>query len=380
MSFNFSFLFKMIRRAFTAKSDTNARLTPKRVFVLVFLFTIYFFIELFNWLGLLLDELIYPDYRKIEVDKPVFIVGVPRSGTTFLQRLMAKDVEQFTSMQLWEVLFAPSIIQKKFWLAIGRLDRMIGSPGHKLIVTIENRRFKNLAKMHKVSLFEKEEDDPILIHIFSSAFLSFSLPFLDDFRPIIHFDTELPRKDRERIMEFYKRCVQRHLYVFGKHKKFLSKNPASSPKIKSLIETFPDARIINIARNPLQTIPSSLSLLTYFFGVFCSLCDEEEIKKMAMEMVSHWYQYPLAALKEFPDENYAIVKYDDLVSGPKELTDNLYSKLDLNMSTTYEEVLEQQQQKARKYKSKHSYSLGQYGLSESMIRREFKEVFDRFEF
>ena len=53
-----------------------------------------------------------PGYRKTPVDRPVFIVGNPRSGTTFLHRLLLGSGDDLAAFELWEMLF-PAITARK---------------------------------------------------------------------------------------------------------------------------------------------------------------------------------------------------------------------------------------------------------------------------
>ena len=115
MAFNFKLFFRLAYRTLFHTRGTNARLTPKRIFILLLMAVLYGAVEITNWLGFLLDSILFRDCRNLLIREPVFIVGVPRSGTTFLHRLLARDEEQFTSMKFWEILFAPSIIQKKIY-------------------------------------------------------------------------------------------------------------------------------------------------------------------------------------------------------------------------------------------------------------------------
>ena len=62
----------------------------------------YFPLWMVNHLALLLDEIFYPKYKKLEINKPLFIIGIPRSGTTLLFRSLALDQEKFSYFLLWE--------------------------------------------------------------------------------------------------------------------------------------------------------------------------------------------------------------------------------------------------------------------------------------
>ena len=123
MPFNFSLMLRMYAKSIFAYHKTGGRFSAKRIlFTVTFPFW-YGFLELTNWTCLLLDVVLFPAYRHTAVTRPVFIVGFPRSGTTYLHRLLDNDHDQFTSLKLWEIIFAPSILQKKFFRLLGKLDR-----------------------------------------------------------------------------------------------------------------------------------------------------------------------------------------------------------------------------------------------------------------
>jgi omega-hydroxy-beta-dihydromenaquinone-9 sulfotransferase len=378
MTFNFALLVRMYFKSIFAYHKTGGRFTVKRIFFIISFPIWYSFLELVNWTCLFMDELFFHGYRQVAVTEPVFVVGFPRSGTTYLHRLLDSDHEQFTSLKLWEIIFAPSILQKKFFLFLGKFDRRMGSPLYRIAIKIEDRMFEGSRKMHKISHFEAEEDEIILIHIFASAFLTFMFPF-DDMNPFARFDTDVPPRRRAAIMTFYKKCVQRHLYVFGPHKHFLSKNPASSSKIRSIYETFPDAKIVCMVRNPLAAIPSAISWMSYGFYQFND-ADQHIITEKILSQISHWYTYPLTELDNRPEDSQAVEKYDDLVGDPAVFMKGIYDRFGLQLSGAFQDFLAKESQKVKQYKSKHDYTLGQYGLSAEQIVADFKPIFDRFGF
>ena len=378
ISFNFKLAFRLVRKSLFAGRETDARLTRKRLAAIMVHFPFYIINQTINWLCLLLDEIIFPRYHDIAITDPVFIVGFPRSGTTYIHRLMATD-DQFTTIRLWEILFAPSISQKKVFLALGRLDRRLGNPVSSRIRDWEQKKLKNV--YHSIGLFEPEEDEAILMHIFSSFFLIFMFPFYEELRPLARFDMALSGKDRDRIMGFYKRCVQRHLAVFGKGgKKFLSKNPAFSTRVQSLRSTFPDAHFICMVRNPLESIPSELSQRSFFVENFYSPVSRDSIREYVMDMARDYYRHPLSRLPNWPDSQQAIVPYPALVKHPEKTVKMLYRRFGFTVSKSFQDVLARNQLKASGYQSGHEYSPERVGLERKRILSEYQDIFEQFGF
>jgi len=177
MLFNFKLLYRVIYRSLFHTRGTHARLTPKRLCVLLIIAVLYSVMEITSWIGFFLDNILFPGFRWQAVRQPVFIIGVPRSGTTFLHRLLERDEDHFTSLKTWEILFAPSVTQKIFFKALGAFDSLCGGYLYRLLIATEKRLFKDLSSIHPASLFEAEEDAMILLHIFS-LYLLFYLPLI----------------------------------------------------------------------------------------------------------------------------------------------------------------------------------------------------------
>jgi len=375
--FQFRLFVTVYLKSIFAYRQVGARFSVKHMLFII-LFPIFFiFLEIVNRLCFLIDLLFFPDFRHVSVNSPVFIVGFPRGGTTHLHRLLIKDT-QFTALKLWEILFAPAIIQKQFFRLIGRLDRRFGRPLYKRACAMEARLFEEARKMHHISHFEAEEDEMILIHIFASAFQTFMFPF-EEMRIFTDFDDAVPPAKRKAIMRFYKNCIRRHLYVFGRDKYYVSKNPAFSAKIKSIYETFPDARVVCMVRSPFEAVPSAVSWMSHNFRSFHDTENTYETERI-IGWISHWYTYPVRALKAYPASTWAIETYDDLVFDPKNLVLNIYQRFGFTVSADFEAALDNAARQAGTYQSRHIYTLENMGLTTERVAEQFDATFKEFGF
>jgi hypothetical protein len=248
------------------------------------------------------------------------------------------------------------------------------------VLRIERRVFRELDAMHRVSLFDPEEDDAILLNIFSSMFVGFAFPFPEELRAFAYFDEEMPPAKRARIMRFYRRMVQKHLYVHGPEKRFLSKNPAFSPKVESLRATFPDAKVICTVRAPTEMVPSFISLMSTIWRQFGDPEEAYPHREFHLDLARHFYRYPVARLDTWPEASRAIVVYDDLVARPAETVGELYGRFGFTVSAAYAAALAAEEAKARAYKSGHAYTLEQFGLTEAELRAEYRDLYERFRF
>jgi hypothetical protein len=394
MAFDFKGFFRFAARLLSKIGDRDFGWTPRRIAVYAALYLFYPPFELATWLNLLLDDLLFPGYRRVEVATPVFIAGNFRSGTTFLHRLIARDRERFCTMQMWEILFAPSILQRRTVQALGALDRWLGAPFGRRLVDVEDQ-WQEENPMHRVSLRAPEEDDYLLLHIWSALTIGLSSGVLKEARPYASFDTGLPERDQDRIMAFYHRCLQRHLHArqaCGRH--YLAKNPALTPKIDALYRWFPGAKVILLVRSPLEMVPSFVDMMRFSYrvigapnrvlevsaGTSPERTEGDALRDFVVDMARYWYTHALERLDRAPEDSAIVVRYDDLVDDPAGTVRRIYERFGFEVGPAYSEVLRAEAERARTYRSRHRYSLEGTGLTREEIVARFQDVFDRFDF
>jgi len=378
MVFDFKGLIRFTR---LWASDTGW--TPRRRVIFAAFFFGYPMLEAIIWAGLLMDDLLFRGYRREPVPSPVFIIGNHRSGTTFLHRLLSKDDLRFSTMKMWEILLAPSITQRRAVAGVTGAARWFRE---KLIEGLNRleRDWHEKSVMHDVSFQEPEEDDYLLLHIWSALTTGLSSGLLTEAIPYTYFDTALPETDRRRIMGFYRECIQRHMFAdrttHRLRRTYLAKNPAFSPKVATARRFFPDAKFIYLVRNPLEMIPSFVSMMRFSWDVLGIPGRDRALADYITEMARHWYAYPLEQLDRAPEGHAVIVTYDELTRDPERTVQRIYNELNMDMGSNFATVLSNEATKSKSYKSRHHYDLNSLGLNREKILEEFRDVFDRFRF
>jgi hypothetical protein len=379
MTYNLHLFWRMAVRSFIGAAGTHGQLKRKRVVFLLLFYAVWPAWTVFTWLCFGLDDLIFPGYKQQPVEKPLFILGNFRSGSTFLHRLLSRDEQTFTSLRTWDIFITPSITQRKISAFVARIDQNFGGHLHRLLTNIDQRSLGQV-QIHRISLFKPEEDENILLHAWSTFFVSLLFPFPDELPPYVFFDDQLPAGEKRRVMAFYRSCIQRHLYYKGGNLHFASKNPAFSAKIESLVETFPDARILYLARNPLDMLPSTISWLSYAWGVFSVLRERYPFRDQVLALTQHWYRHPLEYLDRNPSPNRLIVSYDDLIGDPERIIRGFYRQFGYPEAGKLEQIVAQAVEETRIHRSDHAYSYEEMGFTREQIVAAFADIFERFEF
>ncbi len=377
MSYNFRLFWHINYYAWFKSANTPGRLTRKRIIFLLLFYIVWIPVSLFNWLCFALDDLLFPAYKKQPIEKPLFIISNYRSGSTFLHRVLSQD-QNFTSMRTWDMYITPSITQRKLVKAIDAIDKLIGSPLRRLVIAIDKVGLQKV-DIHPISFLEPEEDENILLQNWSSLIVSYLFPFWDELPPYAYFDRDLPPREKQKIMAFYKSMLQRHLYATGVPH-FVSKNPSFSAKIATLKEFFPDARIIYLVRNPLDMLPSTVSWLNYAWNVFSEPAEKYIYTQEICEFSQHWYRYPLQYLDENPSPNHLILPYHDLIKNPIDVVEKFYAQFGYKDYPTLEDDLLNGIKATEARRAKHEYSFEEMGFTRERLVETYADIFERFGF
>lgn len=86
--------------------DPDRRFTGALLLLLMFPFLLL--LQVMHWMLWAVDEIAFRRYRQVNIESPVFVIGAPRTGTTFLHHVLAGD-PGFTTFRLWECLFGITV-------------------------------------------------------------------------------------------------------------------------------------------------------------------------------------------------------------------------------------------------------------------------------
>src|SRR2546422_2748086 len=369
--FDFANYFKMVRLAWREK---NPR--ARRTYLAVLLFWVPP-VAVFHALCFFLDGIVFPGLHRTAIRAPVFVIGHARSGTTLVHRLISEDAGRFSSFRLYEMFF-PSLLQKKLIRALGRLDRCwLGGRVERRVRAYDEKRYGPMRAIHPTGIFEPEEDDQVLYYSMAAGFWITKMPYMGDLD--FYYVDRWPERRRRRLMRFYADCIRRQLYLNGRDGTHLSKNPVFPGRLETLLETFPDARIVVPMRNPYETIPSLLELMR---SGWKALGSDPERQQRCLSILADQsfdtYLYPLAVLARHSEVPHAVIDYRDLVADPAASIEQIYRALGFAISPEYREILLAEGKRARQHKSGHSYSLEKFGLDAGAIRSGLAELFEQY--
>ena len=323
-----------------------------------------------------MDELIFPNYRKTDIKKSCFIIGMPRSATTYLLNILSRDKKNYTSFKLWEILYAPSVLQKYIFLGLCKILRFFSLKPENFFSTSGKKVQGTFRELHETGLLKPEEDELININIFQSVFLTFFFPGTDLLDDLYYFDETLSYQKRMQIFRFYYRCVQRHCFVFNRRgdKYFISKNPTYIPRLYTISQWFPQSKIIYLLRSPYYTIPSSISLFKRMFSPFTKHYKINQLVKITSNLLINWYKMAENGLNTYHKNRSFKIPFKEFTRNLYPTMQQVYAFLNVNITEEIHDYLETEHSRAKKYVSPHKYDLS-IGADKEEIERKLDFIF-----
>lgn len=331
-----------------------------------------------TWAGFLLDEIFFRGYRNVTVRDCLFVLGPPRSGTTYLHRALAAD-ERYTSFRAWECLFGLSVCGRRLALGLAALDRVCGAPLARCAAWAGKRLNGDMAAIHQLGLQEAEEDFLCLLPASGCFLLVMAFPRLDWLWTLARFDDGMRSPGREAWLEYYRACVQKHLYVAGTGKLYLAKNPSFSGMAAALLDTFPGSRVIACVRDPRETVPSQLSSLRPFLRQCGFTTLPDDLQRNLLALLEHYYLH-LADVAGTQPGRVAFLTMNALQDNLAAAVAGAFAELKLDMPAGLRDSLAAAAREASGYRSQHNYDASEFGLSEAAIDQRFRTVRRQFGF
>ena len=306
-----------------------------------------------------------PDILNTPIVEPLFILGLPRTGTTLLQNLFFLDV-RFRHLHYWEQLAigpqpTPGNLQ----------DNYIIDSGSAFI-----NKLKNIAPeffiAHEILPRGPEECNGLMERDFSSIIYIM-------LRNIPTYTEWFQKRNMTPTYEFHRLQLQYLGYHF-KGKRWVLKAPVHLLFLKHLFEVYPDARIIQLHRDPLKAIPSMCSLVAISRAIHSNHVNITETAKQLMDLMSINIKRSIAYREAIAPGQILDISFSELVKNTMATMNRIYTWLGVDFIPETEATMSTWLQKSRLKRAgkPHQYSLEQFGLNETRIQDFFAQYYERY--
>jgi hypothetical protein len=307
------------------------------------------------------DRKAYPSIVQQEIREPLFIVGLPRSGTTVLHTLLASDPDHRVPLT-WEVMTPspPTHDNEK-----RRIQRAISS------CNCFNWLAPTFRQVHPVGAELPQECVSLMAPTFMSDQFD-AMYYVPSYRAWFF------RQDLRPAYEYHRRFLQ-HLQVRQNARRWVLKAPTHMFALPSLLTVYPDALFVQTHRAPLDAMASVSSLITILRRVFSDAVDPLTVCR---EAIDYWSKTLAKFLQEravLAEHRICDVDYVEIHRDPLAVVRRIYGHFGWSLSQKVEErmrrALASQPEERHRL---HRYDLSQFGVEEAESAARFADYCDRF--
>jgi hypothetical protein len=310
---------------------------------------------------------------------PTVVVGMMRSGTTLLQRLLAAD-PRFNCAHGWEVVEAAPRLDHPF---IGVDPRIEVSEAREA----KSRELApDLFVIHPMYAREAEEEivflaDAFLSHVpESGAHLPHYRSWLDeqDFTPAYDYLHRMLQ-----FLQWQKR--QRHSGPPGPPERWVLKSPAHLGYLDVLRARFGDLHIVHMHRDPRATIASGASLNSTLHAMHADSVDRQRVGAQWLQRMGWTNDRAMAVRDSWASEKggesarVTDIGFDDAVADPIGQVARVYDAIDLPLTAEAETAMRVWLKERPREAARPLYALGDYGLRPEQVDERFALYNKRFE-
>lgn len=295
-----------------------------------------------------------PDIFNSEMNPPFFIVGIPRAGTTFLQRMLSADPAN-AGMPMWR-LYRPFAIEGK---KDDRLEKTRWELGFR------RPMFPEMDTKHVIR--EDTEEECIWMQGVTFHTISFWV-----ITPVFSYAEWYLAQGRKKSYEEYGLLLKAQQQATPEQRLVL-KAPDHTPHLDALLSAVPNARIIQLHRNPTTCLTSANSM---YYSAHRAVTHNINVKRMA-ETNKKMYTCYLEGgrrCREDPAVDNAVldVQYDQMVKEPLQTIRDIYARFGVPWTAQYEERLKAFiSSHPKDQHGAHRYTPEQFGQSAEELDKHF---------
>lgn len=305
----------------------------------------------------------HPEILEVPVSRPWFVVGLPRSGTTLIQNLLAMDASN-RSLRFWEAAEPAPPPEATRITEDPRIQR--ARRAHRML----NYLAPEAQDLHPVTAQSPTECVSLLAHSFASL----------EFGAVHQVDSHVRwclQADLEPHYTYLRQQLQLLQWHDGRDR-WVLKSPAHLVGFEALMRVFPDARIVWMHRDPIAAVTSHCSLTTVLNSIGSDEVDRRAIGARWSEVWVRGVQRAMAVRSAQGDAAICDIPYENLVDDPLGTVAKVYAWDGASLGEQALQAMRSHLKDQRRSGHTHRYRPEDFGLTSEDLHDRFWAYLERF--
>lgn len=301
----------------------------------------------------------HPEILDEEVDVAAVVVGLPRTGSTMLHRMLS-SAPGMTGVKWWECQNYSPFPEEK----LGDPEPRCKAAAAYLDYMLEHA--PDLMSIHPMSIDQSDEELIILGQLFSST-------MIEGMYYVPTYARWLIENSRTRCYKDLRQILQSLQWQDKKRKgaKWVLKTPGHLMALDAVLETFPGAKIVMTHRDPVSTVPSYCSMMYTLYGMGAEV-DRQSVGAFWEKRLAELLDLFMDIREKSGGASFIDVRYTDLTKTPIEEGKRVLAEAGIPVTPEIEAGMsEWVEANRREDRAPHKYSLEDFGLDKANIERDF---------
>lgn len=309
----------------------------------------------------------HPEILQEKIVAPIIILGLPRTGTSKLQRVMSCD-PKVQRLEFWRTIFPAPFPGEEPRNPKPRQDAAL------MVEEALSSHFPGWMARHPMEALEPDEE----LHIMD---MSFDCMISWLFSRVPSFYQYMSGCDPAPTYHILHAMLQYLQWQDGgsRSRPWVMKSPVHLGDLPTLLKTFPDAVLVHCHRDPRKVIPSFASLIEEARKIGSDTVDPIEIGR---DMFDYWADQMdryMVAVETLPTDRILHVQFEETVADVVEIIGRIYKKAGRRLTAEAVAAFrEYEQRRPDKHWGSYSYTAEQYGLALEEIDQRFAKYNQRF--
>jgi hypothetical protein len=306
----------------------------------------------------------HPELFAAEVRRPLFILGLPRSGTTALHFLLAQD---------------PGNQVLEYWIAGAPGPRppratWEGDPRFKAALRALRTMYYLDPTLKAIHLMTADGPDECR-HLFLQSFLDHTF---DSNASIPSYTKWFAQQDMRPAYERH-RDVLRWIGSTSPERRWVLKYPAHMRELRTLLQVYPDACIVQTHRDPVKVLPSICSLVAGWRGLYEESVERTSLGAWQLDMYAGMVEETMAVRDACDPAQFFDLSFDEVVGDPVAAVERIYRHFGFDRSQEAERRMREWLAENPQGKhGAHFYSPELFGLSSAEVADRFARYVERY--
>ena len=306
-----------------------------------------------------------PNILQAPIQRPIFILGLPRTGTTALHFLLGQDPNNQV-LEYWLAAAPGPRPPRSEWEKDPRY--VAAERGLKMMYYLD----PSLKAIHMMTADGPDE----CRHLFLQSFLDDTF---DSNATIPSYTKWYAAQDMHPVYARH-RDILKLIQSPQPHRRWVLKYPAHMRNLKVLLDTYPDACIVQTHRDPARVLPSICSLVTGWRGLYEGAVDHEAIGNWQLDMWSSMVGTAMTVRATSNPKQFFDFSFQELVADPIAAIGRMYEHFGFDL--TPEAEVRMKAWHAENPQGKHGghrYSAADFGLTDADIGTRFATYMRHFQ-